>query len=68
MGRKFVLKTDTNALKFIYKSSPQETKTVLNRADGWARLEPYNFRVEYVKGDDNIADPFSNIHRNCKAF
>lgn len=63
MGRKFILKTDANALKFIYKSSPQETKRVLNRADGWAlRLEPYDFTVEYVRGDDNIADPFSRLY------
>lgn len=63
MGRKFILKTDANALKFIYKSSPQESKRVLNRADGWAlRLEPYNFDVEYVKGENNIADPFSRLY------
>lgn len=63
MGRKFILKTDANALKFIYKSSPQETKRVLNRADGWAlRLEPYDFTVQYIKGDDNIADSFSRLY------
>lgn len=63
MGRKFTLKTDANALRFIYKSSPQETKRVLNRADGWAlRLEPYDFNVEYVKGEENIADPFSRLY------
>lgn len=63
MGRKFTLRTDANALRFIYKSSPQETKRVLNRADGWAlRLEPYNFDVEYVKGEENIADPFSRLY------
>lgn len=63
MGRKFTLRTDANALRFIYKSSPQETKRVLNRADGWAlRLEPYNFDVEYVKGESNIADPFSRLY------
>lgn len=62
MGRRFTLKTDANALQFIYKTSPQETKRVLNRADGWAlRLEPYNFDVEYVKGEHNIADPFSRL-------
>lgn len=63
MGRKFILKTDANALRFIYKSSPRETKRVLNRADGWAlRLEPYNFEVEFVKGENNIADPFSRLY------
>lgn len=63
MGRKFILKTDANALRFIYKTSPQETKRVLNRADGWAlRLEPYDFEVEYVKGEKNIADPFSRLY------
>lgn len=51
-GSKIHSKTDAEALRFIYKTSPQESKRVLNRADGWAlRLEPYNFDVEYVKGD-----------------
>lgn len=64
MGRKFTLRTDASALRFIYKSSPRESKRVLNRADGWAlRLEPYNFTVEYVKGDMNIADPFSRLYK-----
>lgn len=63
MGRKFTLRTDANALRFIYKSSPKESKRVLNRADGWAlRLEPYDFSVEYVKGCLNIADPFSRLY------
>lgn len=63
MGRKFILKTDANALRFIYKTSPLETKRVLNRAYGWAlRLEPYNFEVEYVRGENNIADPFSRLY------
>lgn len=68
MGRKFTLKTDANALRFIYKTSPQESKRVLNRADGWAlRLEPYNFDVEYVRGEQNIADPFSRLFaENCE--
>lgn len=35
----------------------------MNRADGWAlRLEPYNFDVEYVRGEENIADPFSRLY------
>lgn len=64
MGRKFTLRTDANALRFIYKCSPQESKRVLNRADGWAlRLEPYDFDVQYVKGERNIADSFSRL---CK--
>lgn len=63
MGRKFTLRTDANALRFIYKTSPKESKRVLNRADGWAlRLEPYDFNVEYVKGCLNIADPFSRLY------
>lgn len=67
MGRKFTLRTDANALRFIYKTSPKESKRVLNRADGLAlRLEPYDFTVEYVKGTSNIADPFSRLYAQEK--
>lgn len=64
MGRKFIVRTDHQALKFIFKANPKESKRAMNRADGWAlRLEPFDFDIEYVKGDDNIADPLSRINK-----
>ena len=58
MGLKFDLVTDHEPLLAIYgkRSKPSA------RIERWVlRLQPFNFRVVYVKGKNNIADPLSRL-------
>lgn len=64
LGRHFTLRTDAKGVAFIFNRSRENTKRALTRADGWAlRLSPYDYSVEYVKGQDNIADPSSRLYQ-----
>lgn len=64
LGRRFTLRTDAKCVTFIFNRSRENTKRALTRADGWAlRLSPYDYNVEYVKGQDNIADPSSRLYQ-----
>ncbi|XP_055590207.1 uncharacterized protein LOC129742340 [Uranotaenia lowii] len=63
LGRQFTLRTDAQGFTFMLNRSREASKRALTRADGWAlRLSPYNFNVEYVRGQDNIADPSSWLY------
>lgn len=63
LGRHFTLRTDAQGVAFILNRSREESKRALTRADGWAlRLSPYSYDVEYVRGQDNIADPSSRLY------
>ncbi|XP_055589043.1 uncharacterized protein K02A2.6-like [Uranotaenia lowii] len=62
-GRHFTLRTDAQGVTFILNRSRENSKRALTRADGWAlRLSPYNYDVEYIRGNDNIADPSSRLY------
>uniref|UniRef100_A0A9J7X3J8 Reverse transcriptase RNase H-like domain-containing protein n=1 Tax=Cyprinus carpio carpio TaxID=630221 RepID=A0A9J7X3J8_CYPCA len=55
-GRQFDLVTNHKPLELIYgpRSKPSA------RVERWVlRLQPYNFKVVYVSGKENIADPLS---------
>lgn len=57
-GRQFDLVTDHKPLESIYgpRSKP------CARVERWVlRLQPYNFKVVYVSGKENIADPLSRL-------
>ncbi|XP_062558173.1 uncharacterized protein K02A2.6-like [Armigeres subalbatus] len=63
LGRYFILRTDAQGMTFILSRTREESKRALTRADGWAlRLSPYNYDVEYIKGNNNIADPSSRLY------
>lgn len=63
LGRDFTLRTDAKGVAFILNRSRETSKRVLTRADGWAlRLSPYSYKVEYVEGKFNIADPSSRLY------
>ncbi|XP_053698986.1 uncharacterized protein LOC128745955 [Sabethes cyaneus] len=63
LGRHFTLRTDAQGVAFILNRAREESKRALTRADGWAlRLSPYSYDVEYVRGQDNIADPSSRLY------
>lgn len=64
LGRHFTLRTDATGVTFIFNRSRENTKRALTRADGWAlRLSPYDYIIEYVRGEDNIADPSSRLYQ-----
>ena len=64
LGRHFTLRTDATGVTFIFNRSRENTKRALTRADGWAlRLSPYDYIIEYVRGEENIADPSSRLYQ-----
>lgn len=61
-GKFFTLVSDYRALKFIFGNEIPTNKRACSRAESWAlRLQPYQFDVEYIKGEKNIADSFSRL-------
>lgn len=64
MGRSFIIRTDAQGMTFIINRERETSKRVISRAEGWfLRLEAYSYKVEYVKGLQNIADPSSRLYR-----
>lgn len=62
MGRHFVVRTDALGISFIINREKETARRVMSRADGWAlRLSAFDFEVEFVKGNYNIADPSSRL-------
>ncbi|KAF9762929.1 Retrovirus-related Pol polyprotein from transposon [Nosema granulosis] len=58
LGRPFTLRTDHKALTYLW-----ECKNPTSRLLRWSmRLQEYSFKIEYVKGEDNIADGCSRIN------
>ncbi|XP_055522745.1 uncharacterized protein K02A2.6-like [Wyeomyia smithii] len=64
LGRHFTLRTDAKGVAFIFNRLRENTKRALTRADGWALwLSPYDYNIEYVKGQENIADSSSRLYQ-----
>lgn len=64
LGRRFTVRTDAMGVAYIFKRQKDEAKKVIRRAEGWAmRLAAYDFNIEYVKGNFNIADPPSRLYQ-----
>ncbi|KAF9744817.1 Retrovirus-related Pol polyprotein from transposon 17.6, partial [Nosema granulosis] len=64
LGRPFILKTDHKALTYLW-----ETKNLTGRLLRWSlKLAEYDFRVDYIKGEMNIADGFSRINKEEEVF
>lgn len=59
LGAEFILRTDHRALAYLW-----ETKNPNSRILRWSlKLQEYNFKVEYIKGENNPADGLSRIKR-----
>ncbi|KAF9760650.1 Retrovirus-related Pol polyprotein from transposon 17.6 [Nosema granulosis] len=55
LGKTFKLRTDHKALIYLWN-----TKTLNSRLLRWSlKLQEYTFDINYIKGDDNIADGYS---------
>ena len=69
MGREFTIRTDARGLSFIFDSDKTSCKRALNRADGWAlRLSCYNYKIEWITGKENLADPSSRLCKTTVPF
>ncbi|XP_055588760.1 uncharacterized protein K02A2.6-like [Uranotaenia lowii] len=61
-GIEFTVFTDHKTLEYIYGGKHRDGKRACSRAEGWAlRLQPYNFRIEYIPGSNNISDILSRL-------
>ena len=57
-GEEFTLLTDHKPLKVIYCINSRNSA----RIERWVlRLQPYRFKVQYIPGKQNIADPLSRL-------
>ena len=57
-GVEFTLLTDHKPLEVIYSTNSRNSA----RIERWVlRLQPYRFKVQYVPGKQNIADPLSRL-------
>lgn len=64
LGRHFTFRTDAQGIAFIFNRDTERSKRVLSRAEAWAlRLSAYDFSIEYIKGNHNIADPSSRLYQ-----
>ena len=59
-GVEFTLLTDHKPLEVIYSTNSRNSAKI----ERWVlRLKPYRFKVQYVPGKQNIADPLSRLGR-----
>jgi hypothetical protein len=64
LGGRFTVKTDADGMRYIFDRShySNKPKRYLRRAEGWAlRLEMFDYKIEHVRGEFNIADVPSRL-------
>lgn len=69
-GRRFTIRTDARGIAFIFNQERDLSKRVISRAQGFAlRLNEFDFEIEFVNGNKNIADPPSRLYQgNDQAY
>lgn len=69
LGREFTIRTDARGLAFIFNREKVNCKRALNRAEGWAlRMSAYDYKIEWIKGESNIADSSSRLCMSPSPF
>jgi RNase H-like domain found in reverse transcriptase len=65
LGARLTFKTDAQGVSFIFDKDNTKPKKFLRRAEGWAlRLNTFNYGIEFVEGEFNIADPSSRLFQS----
>ncbi|KAF9761611.1 Retrovirus-related Pol polyprotein from transposon 17.6 [Nosema granulosis] len=58
LGKHFTLRTDHKSITYLW-----DAKNPTSRLLRWSmKLQEYSFKIEYVRGEDNIADGCSRIN------
>lgn len=66
-GQQFTVMTDNQGNEYIFGKTHKMGKRCITRAEAWAlRLQPYNFKIDRVSGDGNIADVFSRLIKDSQ--
>lgn len=66
-GRKFKILTDARPVSYIFKHEADWSKRTLSRAQSFAlRLGEFDYNIEYIEGEKNIADSPSRLCVNNK--